>query len=101
MRGRPQLFSSGRQISVLVSVEDYRSLAALVERAQIEMPGFSFGDLVRGYIRRCLATEPRQYRSRTVDPREDTVRHLYAIARTAQRIARELGHKAKPPKSAA
>jgi hypothetical protein len=100
MRGRPQLFPSGRQISVLVSAEDYRNLAALVERAQVDRPGFSFGDLLRSYIRRGLAEEPRQFRPRTVDPKEDTVRHLYAIARTAYRIARELGHKAKP-KSAA
>lgn len=100
MQGRPQLFPSGHQISVLVSEEDYRSLAALVEKARVERPGFSFGDLLRSYIRRCLADEPRRFRSRSGNPKEDSVRRLHEAARTVQRIAREMG-KGKLPRTAA
>lgn len=99
MQGRPQLFPSSHQISVLVSAEDYRNLTALVQKARTEKPGYSFGDLLRSYIRRCLAEEPRRFRSHTADPKKDVVRELHAMARSAQRIAREMGK--RKPKTAA
>lgn len=100
MRGRPRLFPETRQISVLISDEDYQRLVAVVERARVEKPGFGMGDLLRSYIRRGMAKEEEQFHSHAADPKEDIVRQLHAIARTAQRIAREL-EKAQSPKSAA
>lgn len=92
MRGRPQLFPNSRQISVLVSEDDYKVLSQLLEKARIARPGYSFGDLLRGFIRKCLAGEDVKP-LRKLPPSQDRVRRLHAIARTAQRLARELAKK--------
>lgn len=93
MQGRPQLFPDGHQISVLVSAEDYQALAGLVQKNRIGRPGFSFGDLLRSYIRRCLAEEPRRRRLVSEDPESNRVRRLHAIARSAHQLAKELESK--------
>jgi hypothetical protein len=96
MQGRPPLYAESRQISVLVSAEDYNQLAELVERGRIEQrPGFSFGDVLRQFIHRGLKESPRRRRGPLDDPKENTVRRLHAIARTAQKLAREI--EAKEP----
>jgi len=89
MQGRPQLFSNSRQISVLVSTEDYRILDGLVQKERVERPGYSFGDLLRGFIQKCLAegdTKPLK----KVPPAKDRIRRLHAIARSATSLAHEL-----------
>lgn len=92
MQGRPQLFRSSKQISVLVSGEDYRALSILLERARVERPGYSYGDLLRGFIRRCLDQENVQP-DRKLNPMQDRIRRLHAIARSAVALARELDKK--------
>ena len=43
MQGRPQLFANSRQISVLVSADDYKLLNNMVENERVARPGYSFG----------------------------------------------------------
>lgn len=89
--GRPQLFPQGKQVSVLVSAEDYRALAELVEAARAERADYCLGDLLRGYIRRGLDGDaPERRQPKPLDPRETHVRQLHALARSAKRIALEL-----------
>lgn len=93
MQGRPQLFRSSRQISVLVSTDDYRALTVLLERARLEQrPGYSYGDLLRGFIRRCLDEEDLTP-ARKLNPTQDRVRRLHAIAQAAKNLAHELDPK--------
>jgi hypothetical protein len=92
MQGRPQLFRSSKQISVLVSGEDYRALTLLMERARVERPGYSYGDVLRDCIRRCLAEEDLKP-VRKLSPMQDRIRRLHAIARSAVRLAHELDKK--------
>lgn len=88
--GRPQLFPDGRQISVLVSGDDYQILTGLVNQERLERPGFSFGDLLRGYIREALDKRPRRrFRNHSSDPKDDRIRRLHFIARSARRLAQE------------
>jgi len=89
MQGRPKLHKESKQISVLVSLEEYKSLDQLVQKARVERPGFSFGDLLRGYVRKCLAQEDTKPLTK-LSPRQDQVRRLHAMARSARRMAREL-----------
>lgn len=98
MQGRPQLFRSSKQLSVLVSGEDYRALTILLERARVERPGFSYGDLLRTFIRRCLDQEEDLKPARKLSPQQDRIRRLHAIARSAVRLAHELNgnHKNGP-----
>ena len=88
MRGRPQLFDGGHQVNVRVSVEDYRALRARVAQLAADQPGYSLGDLLRGYIRQGLGEGalPR----RETDPRAARIRQLRVIARTALKVAEEL-----------
>jgi hypothetical protein len=95
MQGRPQLFRSSKQISVLVSGDDYRALTVLLERARVERPGYSYGDLLRTFITRCLAQEEDLKPVRKLSPQQDRIRRLHALARVATRIAHELDKKAK------
>lgn len=92
MQGRPQLFPDSRQISVLVSADDYQTLERLVEKARVERPGYSFGDLLRAFIRKSLVGEDAKPLPR-LGASQDRVRRLHAIARSAQRLARELEKK--------
>lgn len=92
MQGRPQLFENSRQISVLVSTDDYEILSGIVEKARVARPGYSFGDLLRGYIHKCLADEDVKP-LRKLSPARDRVRRLHAIARSAAKLARELDSK--------
>lgn len=63
--GRPPLFPSGkRQLNVLVSIEDYRTLRDLARAEREERGSFSLGDLLRGFIRRGL-DEGRQLQRKT------------------------------------
>ena len=89
MQGRPQLFPNSRQISVLVSADDYTTLERLVTKARVERPGFSFGDLLRGFIRKGLAGEDLKPLPK-LPASQDRVRRLHAIARSAHRLAHEL-----------
>jgi hypothetical protein len=94
MQGRPQLFKDSRQISVLVSAEDYTLLNNMVEKARVGRPGYSFGDLLRTFIRRALDQDPEiAKRLRKLSPAKDRVRRLHAIARSASRLAHELDKK--------
>lgn len=94
MQGRPQLFENSRQISVLVSANDYKLLNNLVEKARIERPGYSFGDLLRAFIRRELDQDPEiSKRLSKLSPAQDRVRRLHAIARSAVSLAHELDGK--------
>jgi hypothetical protein len=93
MQGRPQLFRSSKQISVLVSGDDYRALAVLLERARVERPGYSFGDLLRAFIRQRLDQEEDLKPARKLNPTQDRVQRLHAIARAAVRLAHELDSK--------
>jgi hypothetical protein len=93
MQGRPQLFKSSKQISVLVSAEDYRALTVLLEKARVERPGYSYGDLLRGFIRRSLEQEADLKPIRKLSPLQDRIRRLHAIARSAIRLAHELDAK--------
>jgi hypothetical protein len=93
MQGRPQLFPGGRQISVLVAPEDYQALTRIVEERRRERPGYSFGDLLRVYIRRALDQEPRTGRRPKLDITQERRRRLHVIARIATRLAREMGSK--------
>ena len=94
MQGRPQLFPHSKQISVLVSSDDYKVLGGLVEKARVARPGYSFGDLLRDFIRRVLDQEPDLSKPlKKLPPGKDRIRRLYAIARQAQRLARELDKK--------
>jgi len=93
MQGRPQLFRSSKQISVLVSGEDYRALTVLLERARVERPGYSYGDLLRGFIARCLQQEEDLKPTRKPNPVQDRIRRLHAIARQATSLAHELDKK--------
>jgi hypothetical protein len=90
--GRPKLYPGGHQLNVFVSGEEYEVLSALVNRARVEHPNYSFSDIVRVYIRRGLAEEPRPFKRHLADPNETPARRLYVIARMAQRLARELGN---------
>jgi len=92
MQGRPQLFPDSRQISVLVSADDYKILDGLVQKERVSRPGFSFGDLLRRFIRQCLADEDVKP-LRKLPPSQDRVRRLHAIARSAQSLAHELERK--------
>jgi len=92
MQGRPQLFAKSRQISVLVSADDYHILDGLVQKERVARPGFSFGDLLRDYIRDALKredTRPLPKLSRG----KDQIRRLHAIARSAITLAHELEKK--------
>ena len=96
-RGRPSLASESKQVSVLISAEDHRALTEAVEQARLEYPGFSYGDLLRSYIRRCLDQRPQRVKQRareefaqSADPQVNRVRRLHAIARSATSLAREL-----------
>ncbi|PWT79185.1 MAG: hypothetical protein C5B60_00100 [Chloroflexi bacterium] len=93
MQGRPQLFRSSKQITVLVSGEDYRALTALLEREQIARPGYSYGDLLRSFIGRCLAEEQDLTPVRKLNPTQDRIRRLHAMARQATSLAHELDGK--------
>ena len=93
MQGRPQLFRSSKQISVLVSGEDYRALTVLLERARVERPGYSYGDLLRGFIRHCLDKEQDLKPGPKLSPLQDRIRRLHGIARSAVRLAHELEKK--------
>jgi hypothetical protein len=93
MQGRPQLFRSSKQISVLVSGEDYRALTVLLDRARVERPGYSYGDLLREFIRRCLDQEQDLKPVRKLNPMQDRIRRLHAISRAAARLAQELDKK--------
>jgi len=90
MQGRPQLFRSSKQISVLVSGDDYRALTVLLERARVERPGYSYGDLLRAFIRQRLDQEEDLKPVRKLSPMQDRIRRLHAIARSAVRLAHEL-----------
>lgn len=89
MQGRPQLFRTSKQISVLVSGEDYRALTVLLERARVERPGYSYGDLLRTFIRKCLDTADLAP-PRKLNPMQDRIRRLHAISRAARILAHEL-----------
>lgn len=95
MQGRPQLFSSSKQISVLVSGDDYKALSALLDRARVERPGYSYGDLLRTFIHRCLDQEDPDLlkRARKLGATQDRIRRLHAIARSATTLAHELDAK--------
>lgn len=94
MQGRPQLFPASRQISVLVSAEDHKLLSNLVEKARVARPGYSYGDLLRAFIRQGLTQDPEvSKRLRKVSPAQDRIRRLHALARTAEDIAHELQKK--------
>lgn len=91
MQGRPQLFANSRQISVLVSADDYRLLNNLVERERVARPGYSFGDLMRSFIRHALDQDPEAAkRMPKLSASQDRVRRLHAIARSAVSLAHEL-----------
>lgn len=90
MQGRPQLFRSSRQLSVLVSGDDYKALTVLVERARVERPGYSYGDLLRAFIRRCLDQEEDLAPARKLNPNQDRIRRLHALGRAAHQLAQEL-----------
>lgn len=93
-QGRPQLFADSRQISVLVSADDYRLLNNMVENERVARPGFSFGDLLRSFIRAALDQDPdAAKRLRKLSPAQDRVRRLHAIARSAVSLAHELDKK--------
>ena len=89
MQGRPQLFPNSRQISVLVSANEYATMAALIEKERVARPGFTFGDLLRGFIRKCLSEEDVKPLAK-LPPSKDRVRRLHAIARSAVSLAHEL-----------
>ena len=93
MRGRPQLFRSSKQISVLVSGDDYKALTVLLERARVERPGCSYGDLLRAFIRQSLDRERDLKPLPKLKPLEDRIRRLHAIARQATMLAHELDRK--------
>jgi hypothetical protein len=71
----------------LGSGEDYRTLAALVEKAQLERPGFSFADP------QLYPALPRPRREASVrnpsTPKRNTCARLHALARRGHRIAHE------------
>lgn len=90
MQGRPQLFTGGRQLSVLVSPEDYQALNRLVEERRRELPGYSFSDELRTAVRQYLDEQPRVARRSKPDPEQDRKRQLHAAARIITRIAREM-----------
>lgn len=91
MQGRPQLYASSKQISVLVSAAEYQLLSNLVAKQRIERPGYSFGDLLRTFIHRCLDQEPEvSKRLPKLPASQDRVRRLHAIARSAVSLAHEL-----------
>lgn len=89
MQGRPQLFTGGRQLSVLVSPDDYQALTRLVEERRRELPGYSYSDELRLAVRRYLDEQPRIMRRPKPDVHEDRKRQLHTIARIATRLARE------------
>lgn len=89
MQGRPQLFRSSRQLSVLVSGDDYKALTVLRDRARVGRPGYSFGDLLRDFIHRCLEQEDVKP-AHKLNSKQDRVRRLHAIARSAVSLAHEL-----------
>lgn len=91
MQGRPQLFKDSRQLSVLVSVDDYRALSQMLEKARVARPGYSFGDLLRGFIRKCLTGE--DVKLTKLSPAQDRIRRLHAISRSARALAHELDKK--------
>lgn len=91
MRGRPQLFDNRHALNILISREDYQALRREAEAQRVEQPGFSVGDLVRGYIQAGLGKRAPARRS---DPRAVRIRQLRAIARSALEVARELGETA-------
>lgn len=93
MQGRPQLFRNSKQISVLVSGEDYRALTVLLERERVGRPGYSYGDLLRSFIDRCLSQEEDLRSSRKLNPMQDRIRRLHALARLATNLAHELDGK--------
>jgi hypothetical protein len=93
MQGRPQLFRSSKQLSVLVSGEDYRALTVLLEKARVERPGYSYGDLLRTFIARCLEQEEDLKPIRKLSAQQDRIRRLHALARIATKIAQELDSK--------
>jgi hypothetical protein len=99
MQGRPQLFRSSKQISVLVSGEDYRALTVLLERARVQRPGYSYGDLLRTFIRRCLEEEDLKPMPK-LNPMQDRIRRLHAMARQATDLAHELENKSKKGQAA-
>jgi hypothetical protein len=71
--------------------------------ARLERPNYCFGDLLRGYIRRCLGEdepEPaRRKREASRDPKEMHVHQLRALARRARRIAKEIEAANRTPPS--
>jgi hypothetical protein len=68
--------------------------ARLVEKARVARPGYSFGDLLRTFIRKCLEAEDTKP-LRKLNPSQDRIRRLHAIARSAARLAHELDRKVK------
>jgi len=89
--GRPLLFRDSRQMSVLVSGDEYRRIVALVEQARAENKNFSIGDLLRSYIERGLAGEGKASKRRCApNPKLTPARRLHAISRSVQELAREL-----------
>lgn len=92
MQGRPQLFPKSRQISVLVSADDHKILTQLVEKARVARPGYSLGDLLRGFVRNALEASDVKPLAK-LSPVKDRVRRLHAMAQTARDLAHELDRK--------
>jgi hypothetical protein len=88
-QGRPQLFARSRQISVLVSADEYQALDHLVQKQRVGRPGYTFGDLLRSFIRESLQKEDTQPLPK-LPPAKDRIRRLHAIARSAVSLAHEL-----------
>jgi hypothetical protein len=88
MRGRPRLFPNRHPLNVLISDEDYRALVTEAARVRRERPGFSVGDLVRGYIRDGMGA--KRAAPTRIDSRTAHIRQLRAIARTALEVAKHL-----------
>lgn len=91
--GRPQRFPHGRQVSVLVSIDDYRVLRETVDRARVDQPEYTMGDLMRDYIRRCLKQARRVPAG--PDPGDSPVRRLKTIEHQARRLRLELARNGK------
>lgn len=91
MAGRPLQFPKGKQIGVLVSEDDYRMLHEIVKEKRRLRPDYSFGELVRGYIRQCLGERAP---SPPLPPPTPALQ-VHALARRMHRIAVELERNGK------
>jgi hypothetical protein len=84
------MFPEGqKQVSVLLSAEDYRIISQLVGQERVGHPEYSVGDLLRRYIRRGLKDDAPGVKSAPIDPRLARRRQLHSIVRIARRLARE------------